>query len=114
MEQKRRLKRRHLVYYLKAYDRDGGNLVGNLVDITPEGVMLISEAPVEADTVFQLQVELPSGVSDRERLDIEVRSLWCKPDVNAGLFAAGFELRNADPQTAEDIEHLIAFYGFND
>jgi hypothetical protein len=44
MPEKRKLKRRQLIYYLRVLDRDSGALVGRLVDITTEGVMLLSES----------------------------------------------------------------------
>ena len=56
MNEKRKLNRRHLIYYLRVFDRDTSILIGHLVDITAEGIMLISEDPIETDNIFQLKM----------------------------------------------------------
>jgi hypothetical protein len=47
MQEKRKLKRRHLIYYLRVFEKNTDTLLGYLVDITPEGIMIMSESPVE-------------------------------------------------------------------
>ncbi len=45
---KRQLKRVHLIYYLRIFDNNSGNNIGHLVDITTQGIMMISEKPIPA------------------------------------------------------------------
>lgn len=113
MKEKRKLKRRHLIFYLRVYDKNTGQLVGRLVDITSEGIMLNSENPIPTDTVFQLQMFLPEEF-DKERLDFDAKSIWCKPDVNRDLFVTGLKLLNVANRDTEIIENLIDEYGFQD
>ena len=47
------MKRRQLVYYLKLYDEESGELVGNVVDITTRGCKIISEEPLPAGNPFE-------------------------------------------------------------
>ena len=54
----RSLKRRHLIYYLRVFDRNTDKLFGHIVDITTEGVMMIGEKAIETNTVYQLRMEL--------------------------------------------------------
>ena len=62
MDEKREIKRRHLIYYLRVFDRKTDQLLGHLVNITPQGIMLISEESLATDTTFQLRMKLPSAL----------------------------------------------------
>ena len=39
MDERRHLKRRHLIYYLSVEDIDTGRTLGHLVDVNPGGIM---------------------------------------------------------------------------
>ena len=54
---KRQLKRVHLIYYLRIFDNDAGTAIGHLVDITTQGIMIISEEPVPAGKDFSLIIK---------------------------------------------------------
>ncbi|MFH1146655.1 MAG: PilZ domain-containing protein [Pseudomonadota bacterium] len=113
MEQ-RKLKRRHLVYYLEVMDRNSGRHLGNLVDITTEGLMLVTKERIGPDALLEFRIVLPSGLLGKPYLDLDGKSLWCELDVNPDLFATGFRFFNISEETLDDIEHLIEHYGFND
>ena len=38
MTENRRMKRWHVIYYLRIFDQDKGSLLGHLIDITTEGI----------------------------------------------------------------------------
>ncbi len=46
MEERRKIKRRHLLYFGRVYDETARKLLGYLVDITESGFMLLSEEPI--------------------------------------------------------------------
>ena len=54
--EQRKMKRRHLIYYLEAVDRDTDQPIGFLVDITTKGIMLMSETPIETGKIFHLKI----------------------------------------------------------
>ncbi|MBN2468350.1 MAG: PilZ domain-containing protein [Deltaproteobacteria bacterium] len=114
MPEKRKLKRRHLIYYLRVFDKNTDELIGHLVDITPEGIMLMSEKPLTTKTVFQCWMILPGEVFGKNRLEFEAKSLWSKPDVNPDFFDTGLHLLNASDEDMYIINHLISDYGFDD
>jgi len=114
MAERRKLKRRHLVYYLRVFERNTGKVLGNLVDITPEGIMIMSESPVETGEVFQLRMELQTELDDKEYLNFDARSVWCKKDVNADLYDTGFQLLNVTHKDFRSIETIIDILGFRD
>ncbi len=114
MQEKRKLKRRHLIYYLRVFDENSDQLIGHLVDITTEGAMLISEEPIKANTVFQLRMVLPAGIEGNKPISFDAQSIWCHKDVNPNFYASGFQLLNPAPEDVEVIEWLIDEFGFRD
>ncbi len=113
MENKRKLKRRHLFFYLRIFNRKDGELIGYLGDITPQGIMLISEKPVETNRFFKLWMDLP-GSSTVRRLEFEAKSIWCQPDMNPDFYDTGIQLLDMSKRDMAMIEDLISDYGFRD
>ena len=108
---KRRLRRRQLIYYLKVAERNTDRLVGRLVDVTTEGMMLISSEPVEMNRVFQLTLDLPEEMAGGPReIGLEARSLWSKKDVNPDFLLSGFEFVSVAPEDLVIITDLIRQY----
>jgi c-di-GMP-binding flagellar brake protein YcgR len=110
MLEKRKLKRRQLIYYLKVMDGKTNQLLGRLADITSEGLMLISEKTIETERNFHLDLLLPTGMRGGRMINIEARSLWSKRDVNPDLIDTGFRFIKISPQDLETIDELIMDY----
>jgi len=105
--------RRHLYFNLAVYDDDSGEMIGRLGDLTHEGLMVISPAPLAIDRVYNLRVELPEALDDAVALEFVARSCYCHPDVNAEYYDTGFQI--ADPSTAhiDTVREWVSRYGFH-
>jgi len=114
MYERRKLKRRHLIYYLRVFDRETNQLVGHLVDLNASGVMLISVTPIDADKVFRLRMSLPSRIGGKEEWVFDAKSRWCQKDINPDFYDTGFMLMNVAESDLEVIGNLIKGFGFND
>lgn len=112
---RRSIKRRHLIYYLRLFDQNSGALVGHLVDITPQGMMLISEQPIAVGVIYQLKMALPFEIGGKTELLLTARAIHCRQDVNPLFYATGFQLIGMeDPEAVETINQMINEFGFND
>jgi hypothetical protein len=114
MQERRKLKRRHIIYYLLVFDHATHALLGHLVDITAEGVMLISPQALETDRVYTLRMQLPYEISGKNELVFRARSKWCREDINPDFYDTGFELLDIASEDVETIEWLIERSGFRD
>jgi hypothetical protein len=114
MKKERKLPRRHLIYYLRVFDRQSGEQVGSLVDITTEGLMLVSEKPLQPHKTYHLRMDLPTEVCGKERLDFDAVCMWSNNDINPLFYDNGFMLPDVNSQEALCIEDLITIYGFRD
>jgi hypothetical protein len=110
MEERRSLKRRHIMFYSRVFDRTTGKHLGYLGNMTTEGLMIISDEPIETNTSFLLRIDLPEDIYDKVVLNFEALSLWCKPDVDPNFYNTGFELSKIHLDDLRLIERLIEDY----
>jgi hypothetical protein len=114
MSDRRTLHRRHLIYYLKVIDRTTDELLGHLVDITEEGLMIVSENCLDTGKIIKLKMCLPREIEGREDIEFEARSMWCRKDVNPSLFGVGLKFEYVDILSRQIIFELIHEFGFSD
>lgn len=103
----RKHKRWYLVMYLRVYRQDTQELLGHIVDISREGVRLVSDKPIPLNQTFQLWVDVPKENGARQRLELEVESLWSGRDVNPDFYDTGFRIQNINTQALLQLKLLI-------
>jgi len=108
MSEKRIYKRQNLICYLRVFETKTGKLIGHLVDISPEGIMVMCSLPVEPDKVYSLRIVIERGLSDKELIDFEARSRWCRKEEGAHFFDCGYELTAITEENRSKIEKMIA------
>ena len=100
-----------MVFFGRVTNRKSGQLVGNVADITSDGIMIISPQPIAVDQTFELRMDLPVDIFGIEYLDLDGRSIWCNPDIDPSLFNTGFKLENVPAEVSKIIEQIIKEYG---
>ncbi len=110
----RRVKRRHLIYYLRVMEQDLNEVIGYLVDITTHGIMIMSESPIDPGVTMKLKVLLQTDMSEKEYLNFGAKCKWCKKSINDISYDVGFELLDVSGDDFKDIEQIISELGFND
>ena len=113
-EDRRQFKRKHLFFYTRVFESKEGVLLGHLENITPLGLMVISEKPIELQKDFSLRIDLPEYEYNRTHLDLHGRSVWSEPDVDPSFFTTGFQLFDVPEDDAEIIVRINQDYGFRD
>jgi hypothetical protein len=114
MKNKRRLKRRSLIYYLHVQERSSGRLVGYLVDISTEGLLIMTESPIEPGTTLDLKILLESEMSAKQYLYFDARAVRCEKSINGTTYDIGCQLLNLAPEDFREIESIIDELGFRD
>lgn len=114
MREKRKLKRRHLIYYLRVYNGKSKNPLGFMADIHEKGIMLVSDDPIEKDTVYHLKMELPQEIGRKTHIEFSAKSLWCKQGINSDFYESGFSFEKIDQESISTIDNVIRFFGFKD
>jgi hypothetical protein len=112
MDDRRKLPRRHLYFYSRVFDEDTREMVGRLVDINTQGMMLISEQPIDGQSQFKFKLVLPKAIEGKKELHLEAESKWSRQALNQDLYDNGFRLVNVSSRDAEMIGRLINNAGF--
>lgn len=114
MPEKRKVKRRFLLYYMRVFESVTRKQIGNLVDITPKGIMVVCDKQVPDSQFMKLRLELSNEVSEKPWMEFVAISKWCKPDVNPSMYSVGFEILEIDKEDAKTIDRIINEFGFRD
>ena len=110
-EDRRKLERKHLVHQLMVFDRDTGDLAGYLVDITTEGIMLMSRDPIEAGVTRKFRMLLPAKIRGSLEVAFDARSVWSRRTIPSGLYEIGFRLLGVSEEDMDTIRSLIDEFG---
>jgi hypothetical protein len=110
----RNLKRHYLIYYLRVFNRETGEVLGHLVDITTKGIMIMRDAPIEVGVNYSLRIRWRSASGRLQLADFEGACRWCRPDVNPDFYDAGFAIFAAKEEHIAAIQSLINDLGMPD
>ncbi len=77
-----------------------GENIGNLVDISTTGIMIVSEKPVTENDVYQLRMEFLHDIL------FNARCAWAR-DIGSGNYISGLEFSMIEPKDIETIEEAV-------
>ncbi|MEY3220043.1 MAG: hypothetical protein RIT27_1400 [Pseudomonadota bacterium] len=116
MIDRRRSKRRELLIFLPAYDKESSELLGYIADINHGGLMLFSEKYLEVGKKYTLKVcveDLRAALILRPDeghegccLEWTARSRWIA--IHPELYRIGFMFMEMTPQTQSTLDQVIA------
>lgn len=112
--QPRRLKKRsQLLYYLPVIERRSGERLGVLGDLSPEGLLLVSERRMDPGHRYHVRVAPDNAtelLGDVE-LNAEIEVRWATQDANPSLYIAGTQFHGLGPEEHEIIQILLQRLG---
>lgn len=114
MQERRKIKRRNLMFFSRVFDRKDGKLLGYLADLTSEGALLVCQEPVQPDGQYRLSIDLPENGFNKGHLIFQAKCIWCKPDVDPEFYMGGFQLLSLPPEDLAIIERIIESYAIRD
>jgi len=103
----------NLVQYLRVIKAETNETIGHLVDVTTEGMMLISENSIPLHQTFNLRMEIPTEDNIPQMIALTAESLWTKKDVNPAFHDTGFRLINPSKRAISAISRLIEELAFD-
>ena len=114
MNNQRKESRKRLVAFTPVYDLLHKTLIGYIGDLTPQGVMVIGEKPVEINKQLTLGIEFPDDESKTHILKIVIsaRAAWCRQDETPKYFNIGFEFLDISLENAKIVDAILNRYQF--
>ena len=107
MAERRVLRRMHLIFYLKVYEEDKSSLLGQLVDISSQGLKVLSAKLIEVGKVHSMVIELPQATTKREYIHLEAECVWSNPDINPGIYVTGFKIVTPTKMDGKNLDDAI-------
>lgn len=114
MLEKRKLKRRHPVYYLKVVDLETKQSLGYLIDINVKGIMLAGKAALPIRKPYKVAIHLPSEMNGEKEIYLKVTSIWNEFDPMLEKTRSGFKIEDSTEEELEKIKWLIENFGFKE
>lgn len=110
MTERRKLERHHVSSSLEVYDLDSGQLLGRVVDLHAEGLMLLSETPIELDRTWALQVNLPMTLNGVSEFTLDAESRWKRESIGGQQFWTGLQFTNLPDESRQCIEKMVSSF----
>ncbi len=107
--------RAYITFYLRVFE--GDRFLGFLVDISKDGMKILSDFLLEADRIYPLKMKLPAslewkGIKNEDRyIEFSATCLWSKHDyVQKEFFISGFKFIEFGDEEQAIIHELIHLY----
>ncbi len=107
MNEKRKAPRKKAPEKITVYDQATENAIGQVVNMSTRGMLLISDHPLPVDGVFQFRIALPEPIAGADSLDFGAESLWGSPAMDENYFWTGFQIIDISESDSRILETLI-------
>jgi c-di-GMP-binding flagellar brake protein YcgR len=88
-------------------DAHSSKVLGELVNLSTDGLMAVSPDGIACGTVFQMRIPLIQGDRQVEIL-IGAESLWCNDANGSGSFWTGFQIIDISSEHQEILNTVVA------
>lgn len=96
-----------LVNNLRVLNAEDDQLLGHIVNVTTEGIMIISEQALPIETDFHIKMEIPAETENTTAVDLKARSIWTKPDSDPFFHCTGMQLVHCSEESMQVISKMI-------
>lgn len=110
--EQRHIARHQLAAYLCVYNARTDQPMGQIGNVSGNGLMMISLLPVMIGEIFEMRLKLPAAEGGVDIIDFKALSHWCRPDVSPGYFDTGFSLVSSSHSISELAHLLERFFTF--
>ena len=87
-------------------DRPTGKPIGQLVNISEEGIMIMGSQPIEENCILQLTLTFDNTVNAKPEINIGVESLWSHTGSDQAQFWTGFYIIDISEQDLARIREM--------
>ena len=95
------------ILFIQVGNRNNGQIMGHLVDISASGLRVVSQIPFVEKKSYPLRIELPQQNNNTIAVSIDAVCVWCKQSQKDGPYEAGFHIELVSPKDLSMIESLL-------
>ena len=107
MHEHRRSRRKRVQATIDVFDAIADKPIGQVGNLSSEGMLLISNRPLRADALFQFAFALPAPAGKPHRLEIGVHEQWNEPASIGGQYWAGFRIIDISPEDQKVLDNWL-------
>lgn len=94
---------------MELYDLHSGKRLGRIVDLSAEGLMLFSDAPLEVDSVWECRLVLDEPVDSIGEIRLGADCLWSRPGANGQHGWSGLHIIDLADDQAAALDTVLHF-----
>lgn len=107
LEEHRKLVRKRLSTVLEMQDQQTSQVFGRIMDLTPDGFMLLAKQEMIPNHRYDMVLNLPEAIKSHLSINLVSECRWCQPSNTAGYFGAGFFVVSVDAVKSEAWKTLV-------
>ena len=104
--EQRRKKRVTIPVHPQILDAHSGKVLGELVNLSTDGLMVVSPDGIACGTVYQMRIPFVQEDGKVEIL-IGAESLWCDDANGSGSYCTGFQIIDISPEHQEILNAVV-------
>ena len=89
---------------VRVLDQQTGRILGNLVNYSEDGMMIMGSCPIDENRIFQVQ--LVFGDPSTVPIELGIESLWTQSNPDQGCHWTGFYIIDISPQARLRMDEL--------
>ena len=106
-EKVERVPRKHLIYFVKVSSSKGEAITGRLVNISSNGLKLITKEKLFVGDTYRLEISLPEKTNELKYIACMGKTAWCRHSTGRDHFSAGFEIIEIDDINKNCLSELM-------
>lgn len=92
---------------LLVYDIISNQPIGQILDLSAQGMKLMTEEPVDVLKIYYCKLQLPHKINGKSIAIFDAECRWCKLNEETTWYNSGYKLRFTNDVDAELVQRLI-------
>ena len=84
-----------------------GQTMGEVVNLTPEGLMLVSDEAIAGNTIYQVEFVLPQPILSLSHIELGIECLWCRQADTSDRYWSGHQIIDASVEAQAAVRELL-------
>ena len=106
MNEKRKIDRIPLVYYISVFEKDSSVLLGYLSDINTDSAQIVTEKCINVNDRLSLKIETISEELKGRYIEVNSKCTRCTYDNKLEMYSSGVTFDAVDVNAIEEIERI--------
>lgn len=111
--EQRAARRERIDDFFKVYDASNGVLMGDLGDLSEQGMRVECDAELEPGSRFAVEIEWKNSSGDVSRFSMSAECRWCRPAAETDRFDAGFQFFDVSVLQSMSLKMMITNFVSN-